>query len=42
MNKCHNMNIIVQNTGEDASSLHGKIESPNKKVSNIIRAHLLN
>ena len=38
---CHNMNIIVQTTGGDASSLNGKIESPNKKLSNITRNILL-
>ena len=42
MNTCHNMNIIVQNTGGDKSSLHGKIESPNKALANITRALLLN
>ena len=42
MKKCHKMNIIVQNTGGDASSLNSKIESPNKKLANITRALLLN
>ena len=35
------MNIIVQNTGGDSSSLNGKIESPNKTIA-ITRALLLN
>ena len=39
---CHNMNIIVQTTGGDASSLNGKIESPNKTLANITRALKLN
>ena len=42
MNTCHNMNIIVQNTGGDASSLNGKSESPNNKFANITRTLLLN
>ena len=33
MKICHNMNIIVQNTGGDASSLNGKSESSNKTLS---------
>ena len=36
------MNIIVQTTGGDESSLNGKIESPNKTLANITRALLLN
>ena len=36
------MNIIVQNTGVDASSINGKSESPNKTLVNITRALLLN
>ena len=36
------MNIIVQNTGVDASSLNGKSEDPNKTLDNITRALLLN
>ena len=35
MRTCHNMNIIVQTTGGDASSLNGKSESPNNTLSNI-------
>ena len=42
MRTCHNMNIIVQTTGGDASSLHGKSESPNRTLANITRALLLN
>ena len=42
MKTCHNMNIIVQTTGGDASSLNGKSESPNKTLANITRALLLN
>ena len=37
MKRCHNMNIIVCNTGEDAYYLHGKSESPNNTLSNITR-----
>ena len=37
MKTCHNINIIVQTTGIDASSINGKIESPNKKLANITR-----
>ena len=36
------MNIIVQTTGGDASSLNGKSESPNKTLANITRALVLN
>ena len=36
------MNIIVQTTGGDEYSLNGKSESPNKRLANITRAHLLN
>ena len=36
------MNIIVQTTGGDASSLNGKSESPNKTLANITRSLLLN
>ena len=36
------MNIIVQTTCVDASSLNGKIESPNKTLDNIMRDLLLN
>ena len=36
------MNIIVQTTGGDASSLNGKSESPNKTLANITRALLIN
>ena len=42
MRICHNMNIIVQTIGVDASSLNGKSESPDKKLANITRALLLN
>ena len=35
------MNIIFQTIGGDASSINGKIESPNKKLSNITRNILL-
>ena len=42
MSTCHNMNIIVQTTGGDASSCNGKIKSPNNKLANITRALLLN
>ena len=36
------MNIIVQTTGVDASSLNGKSESLNNTLANIMRALLLN
>ena len=42
MRTCQNMNITVQTTGGDASSLNGKSESPNKTLANITRALLLN
>ena len=42
MNTCHNMNIVVQNTGGDASSLNGVSKIPNKALANIKRALLLN
>ena len=42
MKTCHNMNIVVQTTGGDASSLNGKSEIPNKTLDNITRALLLN
>ena len=42
MNTCHNMNIIVQNTGGYTSSLNGKSEITNKTLANITRALLLN
>ena len=41
MKICYNMSITVQTTGGYASSLNGKIESPNKKIANITRAILL-
>ena len=41
MKTCHNMNIIVQPTGVDASSINGKIEIPNKTLANITRALIL-
>ena len=34
MRTCHNMNIIVQTTGGDESSLNGKSESSNKTPAN--------
>ena len=37
MKTCHNMNIIVQTTCGDASSINGKSESPNKTLSNTTR-----
>ena len=42
MKTCHKMNIIVQTTGGDASSLNGKSESSNKTLANITRDILLN
>ena len=42
MKTCHNMNIIVQTTCGDDSSLSDRIESPNKTLANITRALLLN
>ena len=42
MNTCHNRKIIVKTTGGDASSLNGKIESPNKTLDNITRSLLIN
>ena len=42
MKICHNMNIVVQTTGGDVSSLCGKSESPNNTLANITRALLLN
>ena len=42
MKTCHNMNIIFQTTGGDASALKGKSESPNKTLDNITRSLLLN
>ena len=42
MNTYHNMNIILQTTGGDASSLNGKSEIPNKTLANITRYLLLN
>ena len=42
MNTYHNMNIIVQTTGGDASPLNGKSEIPNKTLSNITISLLLN
>ena len=35
MKTCQNMNIIVQTTGGDTYSVNGKIEIPNKTLSNI-------
>ena len=42
MKTFHNMNIIVQNTGGDASYLNGTSESPNKTLANITIALLMN
>ena len=36
------MNIIVQTTGIDESSLYDKIEIPKKSIANITRALILN
>ena len=41
MKTCHNMNIIVQTTGEDASSLNFISKSPNNTLANITRSLLL-
>ena len=41
MKTCHNMKIIAQDTGGDASSLNGKIKSTNKKLANITISLLL-
>ena len=41
MRTCHNMNIIVQNTGGDESLLNGEIKTPNKKLANTTIALLL-
>ena len=42
MKTCHNMNIIVQTTGGDASSLIVKSEYPNNKLVNITKVLLMN
>ena len=42
MKACHDMNITVKTTGGDASSINGKIESPNMTFANIIIALLPN
>ena len=42
MKTCHNIYIMVQTTGGDASSLNGKIEIPNKKLDNTTRDLLMN
>ena len=42
MTTCHNINITVQTTGGDASSLNGEGEIPNITLANITRALLLN
>ena len=42
MKTCHNMNIIVKTTGGGASDINGKIEIPNKPLSNIKISILLN
>ena len=41
MNTCHNLDIIVQTIGRDASSLNGKGEIPNKTLANITRDLLM-
>ena len=38
----HNVNIIFQNIGVDASALNGKSEISNKTLDNIKRALILN
>ena len=42
MKTCHNMNIILQTTYGDKSSPNGKVKIPNKTISNITRAIILN
>ena len=42
MKTCHNMDIIVQTTGKDASSLNGKIRTLNNTLDNITRDLLMN
>ena len=42
MQACHNMNIIVQTTGVDISSLDGNSEISNKTWDNITRAFMVN
>ena len=42
MKICHNMNIVVQTTVGDASSLGGKSECLNKTLANITWALILN
>ena len=42
MRTCHKMNIIVQTTSRDASSINGKNEIPNKTLDNITRYLLMN
>ena len=42
MNTCNNMNIIVQTTGGDASSIGDKSKNPNKTLKNITRSLILN
>ena len=39
MNTCHNMKIVIQTTGGDASSLNYKSENPNKKIANITKRY---
>ena len=41
MRTCHNMNIIVQTTGENEYELNGISEIPKKTLSNITRALIL-
>ena len=38
---CHNMNIIVQTTGGDASSINGKTEIPTNTLANTTRDLLM-
>ena len=42
MKTCHRMNITVQTTGGDASSLNDKNKNSNNNIYNITRALLLN
>ena len=42
MRTCHKMNIIVQTTSRDASSINWKNEIPNKTLDNITRYLLMN
>ena len=42
METCRNMNVTLQNTGGDVSSLNGKNEIPNKTLANNKISLLLN